>query len=233
MKRFYKTVSTREAPSGYEVLLDSRVIKTPAKKALVAPTQRLALAIADEWEAQSEVIQPDTMPMMQFVSTAFDRVAENFDLVTDEIAAFGGTDLLCYRADEPVELIEREEACWGPYLVWAKDTLGAKLSITSGIMPISQEAETLERLKAEVKNFSVFEVTALHEFTNGLGSLILALAFMKGHSSLEKVMEASLLDHNFQEEQWGEDWEVTEKREKLRANLKNAAEFLCLLKGEG
>ncbi|NVJ97363.1 MAG: ATPase [Alphaproteobacteria bacterium] len=232
MKRFYKSVSVEAGETGFQVALDGRIVKTPGKAALVMPTRALAEAVAAEWEAQGDDIAPDTMPQMQYASTALDRVAPRHGDVAAEVAAFGGTDLLCYRADEPAELVARQAEVWDPYLMWASEDLGAALKVTAGIMPVAQDEAALDRLLGLVAGHDAFELTALHAFTNGLGSLILALAFMRGHSPLEAVWQASILDALHQEEAWGTDWEAEEKREKVHTDLVAAATFLSHLRNK-
>lgn len=232
MKRFYKDVAVEAADAGYTILLDGRQVKTPGKETLLVPTAALANAVADEWCAQGEDIDTATMPITKLANTALDRVKPRMDEVASDICAFGGTDLLCYRADEPDELIERQNRVWDTYLAWAKETFGADLITTSGIMPVSQRDEALTPLVAEVAGFDAFELTALHEFTNGFGSLVLALAYMRGFTSFEALWEASLLDQLYQEEQWGTDYEVIEKREVLKADLDAACAFLSQVRNK-
>lgn len=232
MKRFYKTVAITRQGAGFSINLDGRAVKTPAKALLTLPTQALAEAVQREWEAQEEDVKPDAMPFTQLANTAIDRVMVHHDLVAQEVAAFAGTDLLCYRAGEPEELIKRQEEIWGPYLKWANEALGAKLVTTSGIMPIQQDKSALALFEEKVKAFDAFSLTALHELTNGFGSLVLALACIEKFQPFEEVLTASLIDHTFQEEQWGEDWEVTDKRTESREGLLVACEFLALLDGK-
>ncbi|NVJ71075.1 MAG: ATPase [Alphaproteobacteria bacterium] len=232
MKRFYKNVAVEAADTGHVVTLDGRLLKTPGKASLVLPTRQLADAVAAEWDAQSEDVLPDTMPQMQLASTAIDRVAPRHSDVVLEIAAFGGTDLLCYRAEEPQELVAKQVKQWDPYLAWAREHLGADLKVTSGIMPVSQEDDALAALMRHVAGHDAFELAALHRFTNGFGSLVLALAYMKDYSPLEAAWEASILDSLHQEEEWGTDWEAEEKRASLHADLLDAAAFLSHLRNK-
>ncbi|WP_417463320.1 ATP12 family chaperone protein [Kordiimonas sp.] len=232
MRKFYQSVGVEAADTGHVVTLDGRMVKTPAKASLILPTRALADAVAMEWDAQEDKILPDTMPQTRLASTALDRVAPRHSDVVAEVAAFGGTDLLCYRADEPEELIQRQNRVWNPYLEWAKAELGAPLRITSGILPVAQENASLEHLKARVAGHDAFELTALHGLTNALGSLVLTLAYMEGFSPLEAVWQASILDATHQEEQWGLDDEVAEKRAFQHADLTATAEFISHLRNK-
>jgi len=230
MKRFYSDVRIAASPDGYSILLDDRVVKTPGKQGLILPTGAFAEAVANEWRAQDADINPDTMPISKLANTAIDRVKPRFGEVAREIANFAGTDLLCYRASEPADLVAKQVEKWDPYLVWAKGTLNAPLETTTGIMPIQQDQTTLATLAAEVFSHDYNELTALHEFTNGLGSIVLALAYLKGFAPFDDVWQASILDQTVQEEAWGIDYEAVEKKENLLADLTSACRFLSLVR---
>ncbi|WP_417451854.1 ATP12 family chaperone protein [Kordiimonas sp.] len=232
MKKFYKSVDVEAADDGHIITLDGRLVKTPGRATLVLPTRAVADAVAAEWDAQEDIIKPDEMHQTRLANTALDRVALRHEAVTAEVAAFAGTDLLCYRADEPAELASQQCALWDPYLAWAAQRYRAPLATTSGIMPVQQEAAVLDRYSAAVRGYDAFELTALHALTGGLGSLVLALAYMEGYSSLDAVWRASILDATYQETEWGTDWEVEEKREKLRNELLAAAEFISHLRNK-
>lgn len=226
MKRFYKDVAIEAADGGYIIQLDGRTVKTPNKETLLLPTEALANAVADEWCAQDEEIDTASMPMTKLANTALDRVAQRFEEVAADISNFGGTDLLCYRAEDPPELAARQAKVWDPYLDWAKETLGAELVVTDGIMPIQQSDEALAAISDKVSSHSAFELTALHEFTNGFGSVVIGLAFMAGFVPFEEAWQASILDQMHQEEAWGEDYEAAEKKEKMLQELTEACKFL-------
>lgn len=232
MKRFYKDVSVNQDDGGYHVALDGRIVKTPGKETLSMPTEALANAVAAEWQAQEEVINAENMPQTRLSNTVQDRVAPRFDSVASDIAAFGGTDLLCYRAVDQDELEAKQAAVWNPYLEWAENTLKAPLTVTSGIMPVAQSEVSLARLAGEVRAFNAYELTALHEFTNGFGSLVLALAFMKGFSDFDACWQASILDQTHQEELWGVDYEAEDQRVLLLRDLKAARDFLSHLRNK-
>ncbi|MCK0069521.1 ATP12 family chaperone protein [Kordiimonas laminariae] len=230
MRVFYKDVTVEAMDGGFGVALDGRIIKTPGKDTLVMPTAALAEAVAEEWRAQSDDVDTATMPITKLANTALDRVAKRMDDVAAEIANFGGTDLLCYRADEPEELIKRQNEIWNPYLAWAKGALHADLKTTDGIMPVAQDETAMNQLTAQVIACDPFELTALHEFTNGFGSLVLALAYMQGYKPFEELWAASLLDLTYQEERWGLDYEVEDKRKEKLADLEATCRFLKLVR---
>ncbi|MBL4639856.1 MAG: hypothetical protein JKY57_04940 [Kordiimonadaceae bacterium] len=232
MRKFYTDVSVVTAEAGFQVTLDGRIVKTPSKAALLLPTYALAEAMAVEWRAQGDKVDTNSMPINRLANTALDRVGPRFDLVAKEIAAFGGTDLLCYRTDEPAALVEREHEMWNPFLKWAENALDAPLKTTNGVMPIVQDVKAIASLTEAVNAYGVFELTALHEFTNGFGSLVLALAFMKGEYSFDDCLQASLLHQTHQEEKWGEDSEVTDKTALLLIDLTAVCEFISHLRNK-
>lgn len=232
MKRFYKEVSIIEKDGGFHIALDGRTVKTPGKEILVMPTAALAEAVAEEWRAQGDDIDTESMPLTRLANTALDRVAPRFVAVAADISKFAETDLLCYRADEQDALLVKQSDEWDPYLEWADSELGAKLAVTGGIMPVAQDEAALDRLAAIVEEHDAFELTALHEFTNGFGSLVLALAYMRNFRSFDACWKASILDQTHQEELWGEDWENQDKREKTQQDLTAACTFLSHLRNK-
>jgi len=165
MRKFYTEASVVIADAGFQVALDGRIVKTPSQATLLLPTYALAEAMAVEWRAQGDKIDTNSMPINRLANTALDRVGPRFDLVAKEIAAFGGTDLLCYRTDEPAALVVREHEMWNPFMKWAENTLGAPLKTTNGVMPVEQDKKAIVALTEVVNTYGVFELTALHEFT--------------------------------------------------------------------
>ncbi len=229
MKRVYKTVAVVEADGGYAITLDGRPLRTPSRDALVVPARMLAQAIAGEWDAQGETVEPETMPLMRFASTALDRVESQREAVVDEIAGYGGTDLLCYRAEHPQELVQRQAETWQPLLDWAARRFDAPLAVTSGVLPVAQAPQALAALRAAVAEYDSFTLAALHAATHASGSLILALALATGHLDAATVAAASQLDDTYQAEKWGQDAEAEERLAALRAQLSDAERFLALL----
>ncbi|MGA0965100.1 MAG: ATP12 family chaperone protein, partial [Paracoccaceae bacterium] len=205
LKRFWTEASVSEAEGGYAVLLDGRGVKTPAKTSLVVPTVELARAIADEWDAQEGTIDPTSMPFTRSANAAIDKVTHQFDEVVNLLAEYGETDLLCYRADSPIELTQRQAQAWDPLLGWAKDTLGADLSPAKGVMFVEQPARSLNHLKTVLLDQSAFQLTATYDLISISGSLILGLAVCKGKISAQEAWDLSRIDEIWQIEQWGED----------------------------
>jgi chaperone required for assembly of F1-ATPase len=239
MKRFYKnaTVDTTldnaesgDVDGGFRVLLDGRPIKTPGKNSLVMPTEKMAQSVADEWQAQDEEVDPATMPMMRFAATAVDRITTQRQAVIDEIAAFGGHDLLCYRGDDP-ELVKLQAGSWQPLLDWAADELGAPLASTAGIVSIDQDPASLAVMEAAVADSTDMQLSALHTMTSISGSLIIALALINKHVNLEKAWQATTVDEHFQQIKWGLDAEAEQRLITRRQALSDAVRFhaLCMI----
>lgn len=219
MKKFYETVTVATAQDGYSVMLDDRPIKTPAKASLILPTEALAEAVAAEWRAQGDDVDPSTMPMTRLVNTALDRVAPRMAEVAGELVGFAHTDLLCYRAVDQDALIAAQTETWQPYLDWLKVDMGVELQVTSGIVPLTQSEEAIKTLSDEVASFDSFSLSAFHAFVSGFGSIVLAFALIRGFEDFETCWAASLLDETHQESLWGLDAEVEDKRNRLKLEM--------------
>lgn len=207
-KRFWTETAVEETPGGFTVRLDGRPVKTPAKTLLVVPTRAMAERIAAEWDAQQGKIDPRSMPWTRSANAALDKVAVQFDEVAGLLAAYGATDLLCYRAESPAELVLRQSEGWDPLLDWAATALGAALRTTVGVMHVAQPAESLERLSARVHGMTAFQLTGFHDLVAISGSLVLALAVTDGRLEAEEAWLLSRLDEHWQAEVWGRDEEA-------------------------
>ncbi len=209
-KRFWKEAAVAETDGGWTVQLDGRAVKTPAKAALVLPSRAYAGGVAAEWDAQGETLDPGTMPLTKLANSAIDNVAVNHAAVAEMLASYGGTDLLCYRAESPEDLVARQRAVWDPLLIWSAGRFGAPLNTASGIMAVAQPGDSLAALSAEVHALTPFELAAFHDLVAMSGSLILALAVIHGETEAEAAWEASRIDEDWQAEQWGADEEAAE-----------------------
>ena len=227
-KRFWTKVDIVEESSGFSLRLDNKPLKTPAKAALIVPTRALADWIAAEWQAQTDRINPATMPATRAANAAIDKVQTQFDEVAGLLTAYGETDLLCYRAPAPVELIARQAAAWDPLLQWSKARFGIDWALTTGVMPARQSADTLAILAAHVAGFTPFQLTAFHDLVAMSGSLVIALAATDGHAAPETLWSASRIDEDWQIEQWGEDDEATALAERRRSAFLHAARFFAI-----
>jgi len=228
LKRVYKIVAVETVEGGYQVTLDGKPVRTPARAPLISPRRALIDAIAAEWDAQTDEIVPDRMPMMQLVSTTVDRVASQRNRIAADVAAYAATDLVCYRADRPAELAQRQHEIWQPLMDWARLQFDAPLGVVTGIMPRPQPPEALQALRAAIDGLEDLELTALHAATVASGSLVIGLALLKGRLDAEQAWAASQLDETFQIEKWGEDAEATKRREALLQDIRNAARLLDL-----
>lgn len=230
MKRFYKSVTVAAAKddAGFAIELDGRPIKTPGKRALRLPNPALAEAVAGEWRAQDEEIDPPSMRLTRLANTSVDRVDGRQDAVIEEIARYGETDLVCYRAESPERLVERQRAAWDPLLRWLELDRGVSLDIVAGVMPVSQSPENLAGLRAAVSEFDSFSLTGLHMVTAASGSVVIGLAVADGHLDGEAAWKASLTDEFFQIDEWGDDPEAAKRRDMLLADISGAARFLEL-----
>ncbi len=234
MKRFYKEASAQPAAGRegwFQILLDGRPVKSPAKAALLVPGEPLAQAIVAEWADQLEKIQPETMPMMTLAATAIDRVEPQRDAVAGEIAGYGASDLLCYRADQQPDLLAKQQSAWDPMLAWAKQTFGCELAVTGGLMPVSQPNTALMLLAREVGRLDSFRLAALHTMVSAMGSLILGLGVLHDRTSPEEAFRLSQVDEDHQADLWGRDEEAEDRRTRLRGEVETAHRFLDLLPG--
>lgn len=227
-KRFWKSAVTVARDGGFAVDLDGRAVKTPAKAALIVPTRAMADAIAKEWDAQEDVIDPGTMPVTRSANAAIDKVAVMKDAVVEELAGYGASDLLCYRAEGPVELIAQQQAAWDPWITWAANALDAPLQTATGVMHVAQPTESTARLHAEVARLDPYTLAGLHDLVALSGSLVLALAVTKGKLSPAQAWEISRVDEAWQISQWGEDDEASAAAAVKRAAFEHAARFVEL-----
>lgn len=228
-RRFWKTADIRPADGGgWEVVLDDKPLRTPGKQPLILPTEALARAVADEWDAQDGVIRPDLMPLTRAANSAVEKVRPQFDAVADMLAEYGGTDLICYRADQPEALIRQQAAGWDPLVDWAATALRAPLAITHGIVPVAQDPAILARLRAELDGLDDFGLTALHDLVTLPGSLILGLAVIRGRLDADAADDLSRIDEEFQAAQWGRDADADQAAAGRRAAMQAAERFWLL-----
>lgn len=227
-KRFWKAAKATEAESGFTVLLDERPVRTPAKAALVVPTLVMAEAIAAEWDAQDDMLDPGTMPVTRGANAAIDKVRTQRAEVIALLAEYGDSDLLCYRAAGPEALIKRQVDGWDPMLDWAAEALAARLFVGEGVMHVAQTPKALAGLTAQVAAFDDFALAAVHDLISISGSLVLALAITKDAISVEEAWLLSRIDEHWQIEQWGEDEEAAEAEAIKRAAFLDAARFYQL-----
>jgi len=224
-KRFYKNAGVAETAGGFAVTLDGKPIRTPSGHQVVAPVREIAEAIAAEWNAQKEIIDPLTMPLTRFANSVGDAVVERVQAVADDVAKYLGTDLLFYRAGHPEALVAREAALWDPVVFWAADTLGAHFILAEGIMHVRQPDSAIAAARA-VLPADPWSIAALHVVTTLTGSALLALALLRGVLDPDQVWAAAHVDEDWNIEKWGVDEEVAARRAARLVDFKAAAEIL-------
>lgn len=219
IKRFYKSVTVDAVAAGnpggpvaYRVLLDGRGVRTPAKRPLAVPVEKLAEVIAAEWRAQGDTIEPGTMHVTRLVNTALDGVTGRESEVRASIVHYAGSDLLCYRAEGPYELAERQSRRWGAILDWADETLGLSMVLAAGIMPVVQPAQTIAKVARALEAYDSLQLAALHDMTTLTGSVLLALATARRGITAQDAWSLAHLDEDYQIELWGADADAVAKR---------------------
>lgn len=232
MKRFWAETGVAEAEGGWTVTLDGRPIRTPAKAGFVLPTRAYAEACAAEWEAQTEGVRPDTMPLTRSANAAIDKVRVQFDEVAEMIAAYGDTDLLCYRAEGPEGLVTRQAGAWDPLLDWAADSFGARLVPVAGVMHQPQDAQALARLSEATRAFDPFALAAFHDLVALSGSLVIGLAAARRAETPETLWKISRIDEDWQAEIWGIDEEAAAQSALKRQAFLEAAHIFSLLESD-
>lgn len=228
-KRFWRDVRLEETGGGHAVLLDARPLNTPGKLPMILPTRAMAEAVAGEWRAQEGQIRPLTMPVTRSANSAIERVAPQHGEVAAILAAYGETDLLCYRAEGPDALTQRQAEAWDPLLDWAASRYGARLDVGAGILPVRQPPEALAALTRAVTEVAPFPMTALHDLITLTGSLILGLAVSENRISALQAWDLSRIDEDWQISQWGPDDEAIRAAEARKEQMLHADRFrgLC------
>ena len=228
-KRFYQSAAAVEREDGaFAVLLDGRQIKTPAGKPLCVPTLGLAQAIADEWNAQGEAIEPASLRLTKLANTAIDAVAERKAEVADGIVKYAETDLVCYRAGFPEELVAAQAGAWDPVLSLIEAEYGVRFLVSAGIAHIAQPPASLEAIRAAVAALGAFKLAALYVITSLTGSALIALAHASGQLDAAAAWAAGRTDENWQVSRWGEDFEAGQRQEAQLADFEFASRFFQL-----
>jgi chaperone required for assembly of F1-ATPase len=226
-RRFYEKATVESGPEGFAVLLDGKPVRTPARRLLTAPSRSLAEALAAEWNAQQDVIDPTAMPLTRLANSIIDGVAQTPLPVAEEVAQYLGSDLLFYRADGPQGLVERQERQWDPILAWARDVLRARFVLAVGVMFVKQPDEALTAAKAAIPP-DAWRLGAVSSITTLTGSALIALAMLRGRLSIEEAWAAAHVDEDWNMEFWGRDERALERRGYRFAEMIAAAEVLRL-----
>lgn len=224
-KRFYARAGVAEGPDGFAITLDDKPVRTPSGRALAAPTREIADAIAAEWDAQNEFIDPLTMPFTRFANSVVDAVVGRVDAVADDVAKYLASDLLFYRAGHPEALVLREAALWDPVVFWAADRLGAHFILAEGIVHVRQPEPAIAAARAAFPA-DPWSIAALHVVTTVTGSALLALALLHGALDADQVWATAHVDDDWNIEKWGIDEEVAARRAARLVDFKAAASML-------
>jgi chaperone required for assembly of F1-ATPase len=229
MKRFYDTV---KIGADLSILLDDKAVRTPARLPLVAPTKTLADLIAAEWARQGDRIDPKSMPMTRLANTAIDRAGSHFSEVALDVARYGETDLICYRAENPAALVARQAKAWDPLIAWMRARYDVNLTCVTGVQFHAQPDAIITRLRGVVHALDPWTLTGLHELVTLSGSLVIGLAVCDAAWSADAGWDAATVDERWQEEMWGHDTEAEKARMLRRAAFLEAAQFLYAVSHE-
>lgn len=230
-KRFYKEIAAGPVDGGFVVTLDGRQVRTPGRKLpVIVPAAPIATAMAHEWSAQGEFIDPATMPMVRLINSAVESGDEMVPALREEVIKFAGNDLLLYRADSPQELVSQQEVIWDNALETLARHFGITFAPTTGIIHQAQPKDTLDRLAESLESENLFVLTALVSITGLAGSGLLAIALWNRLLSPEQVWVAAHVDEDYQISQWGEDEEAAERRGKRRVEFDTAVAVLDALR---
>jgi chaperone required for assembly of F1-ATPase len=229
MKHFWKDVSVEPEGEGWGIKLDGRPVKTPARQHLAVPTFNLAEAVADEWRAVGENVDPRAMPLTGLANAAIDRVAPGRHAFAEGLSNYAEADLACYGAEGPDRLIERQEAHWDKLLGWARRRYDVDFVTTSRLIHVAQPPATVERLSHAIAALDAFRLAGLSPLVTIGGSLIAALAVLEKAITPEEAWQAVTVDERWQLEQWGADAEAEAALKNRRRDFLAAARFLDLL----
>lgn len=231
-KRFYTEATAAPGEGGFVILLDGRPVRTPAKRLLAVAARPVAVALAAEWQAQGERIDPGAMPLTRIANAAIDRVAEEIAAVRADIVAFAGSDLVCYRADGPEDLIAAEERAWSPLVVWAREALGVRLILAEGVVPVRQHAEAPAAVDRALQPFGSLGLAALHVVTTLTGSAVIALAVAMGRLSAEAGWIVAHVDEDWQASRWGIDEAAAQRRAARWTEMEAASLILAAVRAD-
>jgi chaperone required for assembly of F1-ATPase len=234
VRRFFKAVEVREADGRHALMLDGRHARTPGRNPLAAVSRALMLEAAAEWGRQTETIEPADMPLTRLLNSAIDGVAHTMAETRADILGYAGSDLLCYRAEEPDTLVERQNLASDPVLDWAAETLGARFVVTVGVMHVAQPPEALAAIGAALDGYDdPVELAALSVMTTLTGSALLALAVARAFLSAEAAWRAAHVDEDFQAERWGADVDAMARREARWREFEAAARAVAAMRNLG
>ena len=228
VKRFYDQVTAVEEGGKHHIRLDGKTVRTPSREKLCVTRSALADKICEEWRAQGEFIDPQSMPLTQLANTAIDGVSPKIDQVVASTLNYAGSDLLCYRVDQPESLIDLQRQGWDPVLNWLKETYGAEFILGTGVMYVAQPEMSIAKIETLLQTYDASILSAVHVMTTLTGSLFLALAIAEDHMTMDQAWQAAHIDEDWQFSRWGSDADAEIRREKRFKEMQAAADFLYL-----
>lgn len=229
MKRFWKEAAAVSQDGGWGIALDGRPVRTPHRAALVVANEGLGAAIAAEWQAQGETVDPAAMPLTGLANAAIDLATPDPAAFAEPVAAYAATDLFCYRDDRDAMLQAEQATAWNPPLAWAEARYEIEFLLTQGILPIDQPPATVAALRDAVLALDPFRLAALTPLVTIGGSLVAGLALIETAFDADALWEAVSLDALYQERRWGADAEAQAARAAHKRDWDSAARFLTLL----
>ena len=229
MKRFYKDVTVKTSESGYQICLDDRPVRSPAKAVVVLPSQALAEAVQAEWQAVEDEIQPEDMPLYSMAVTVTDRVTPQRQALADELTGYIHDDVLRYRSGDDLDLAARQIEMWDPWLSWAEQAYGLRLPTTAGLMPVSADDAAELIVRNRLQPLADAQFGCLYRVATLSGSVVLGLAFQERQLSADDVFETAFLDELYQNSLWGTDEEAADRQVAIRSELKDVERFMDML----
>ena len=231
MKKFWKIVQVKKKlKNSFEILLDKRILKTPMQKDLIFSNYKIAKETALEWNIDEKEINTENMVFYGLISTAIDKISNDKVSYIENVLGFINTDLICYRADGPNELVDLQNSSWNPIISFIKKYIDVELKFFIGVMPSKQSLEIFNRLKTLINSFSDIEISALHRMTNLTGSIFISICILKGDVLKNKAFELSFLDELYQAKNWGIEEESLDKRDKIAKELNRIISFVELIR---
>ena len=231
MKKFWKIVQVKKKlKNSFEILLDKRILKTPMQKDLIFSNYKIAKETALEWDIDEKEINTENMVFYGLISTAIDKISNDKASYIENVLGFINTDLICYRADGPNELVDLQNSSWNPIISFIKKYIDVELKFFIGVMPSKQSLEIFNRLKTLINSFSDIEISALHRMTNLTGSIFISICILKGDVLKNKAFELSFLDELYQAKNWGIEEESLDKRDKIAKELNRIISFVELIR---
>ena len=230
MKKNWKTVKVKEkSVNSYEILLDNNILRTPLKNKLIIPNEKIAEEIHKEWDQKTKFLNTDNMVFYGIISSSIDKIYKNRKQYINDVLDFVDTDLICYRADEPIDLVQWQSKNWDPIISEVENYINGKINIFKGIMPLRQDEYVHFKITEFLTQFSDLEIAVLHRITNITGSIFLTLCVLKNDQIKKNAFELSFLDELWQAKNWGYEKEASKNRENTNNELNRIIYFLdCL-----